>query len=142
MLNKTCVVCKKIFKTYNSNQKTCSIKCRNKSDWKKRCGRYKREGEKNPRWKGGVSRGYILKKAKEGLKFKNKLNICNICKKKIIKRIVIHHKNKNQQDNSFNNLLVLCDSCHLKEHYKDGTRKPLNRRDKKGRFIKNVESKG
>ena len=31
-------------------------------------------------------------------------------------RLGVHHRNRNKHDHSFENLIVLCHSCHMKEH--------------------------
>ena len=39
--------------------------------------------------------------------------ICQVCRKK---GILIHHIDKNWQNNNFNNLVCLCNNCHLNLH--------------------------
>ena len=41
---------------------------------------------------------------------------CSFCDEKNIKRLQIHHIDKNRLNNKMNNLMVLCRPCHLKEH--------------------------
>ena len=38
------------------------------------------------------------------------------------KKAFLHHKNGNQEDNKSKNVEKLCRSCHVKEHYKIGTK--------------------
>jgi len=71
------------------------------------------EGNKNPRWKGGKSDGYISKKAKE-LSIHSK---CENCSSK--KNIDRHHKDRNKFNNVPENIQVLCRSCHKFLHNKD-----------------------
>ena len=76
------------------------------------------EGPNNPRWKGGRSRGYILKLAKKALQERGvDFSKCEICKRDITNvRWEIHHINGNNQDNSPYNVILLCPSCHRKMH--------------------------
>jgi len=59
-----------------------------------------------------------------GEKLKNENNYCQMCKMKIIRK-ELHHVDNNYLNNSVDNLLVLCSSCHKKEHYKNHGRKKL-----------------
>ena len=45
-------------------------------------------------------------------------NICENCKRTIknTKFLHLHHKNRNRSNNSDNNLIFLCATCHLEEH--------------------------
>ena len=54
--------------------------------------------------------------------------ICSICGS--TKRINIHHTDENRQNNDISNLIVLCNCCHSKHHYK--TRKKC---EKCNRFL-------
>jgi 5-methylcytosine-specific restriction endonuclease McrA len=75
--------------------------------------------EKNPNWKGGISRepydfnfGEELKnliKKRDGYK-------CKLCKKKL-KVLYVHHIDYNKQNSDPKNLLSLCNSCHSKTNY-------------------------
>jgi len=111
---KKCEVCGKEFFT-TANYKTCSMECRGKSNWKKNIQKAMKlrniRDSKNPRWKYGKSRGYILKKAKEGWIKKDLPYLCEKCglyKKKLI----YHHIDKNNQNNIPENVLLICYSCH------------------------------
>lgn len=67
------------------------------------------KGEKSANWKGGVSSEYYEKLAKENLKQE-----CKICGSK--KQLIVHHIDKNSQNNNLNNLMMICKSHHAKIH--------------------------
>jgi hypothetical protein len=72
-------------------------------------------GVRHPRWKGGKSRMYILRKATQSLINANRdVSKCERCMS--TKRLLIHHKDGNNQNNISNNLEVLCYRCHLRHH--------------------------
>jgi len=124
---KICSVCKKEFKTSPSqNYKTCSLKCRNKSPWKKKVSlavsKIDKNDYKNPRWKGGKSRGYILKKAMESWKKKKLPYKCESCGA-VKKKMNYHHRDKNQKNNLPSNIMFVCYSCHNKIHEKGSKEK-------------------
>lgn len=66
--------------------------------------------EKNPRWKGGRSAGYILKLCKN-IKAKDK---CRICKTK--QNLFYHHKDGNRMNNKPENIQIICKPCHATLH--------------------------
>ncbi len=83
-----------------------------------------RTGKLHPRWKGG-QRGYYGDIARKLLLKNNIPLICSICNTKI-KRIHIHHKDRNWKNNLLENLIILCISCHLKIHHQeDKTKKNI-----------------
>lgn len=129
----------KVINYYVGKKKFCSQECYHKSEdfngFKKGVN-HKREN--NSRWKGGNSIGYILSKAKEGvLKRNGDLNKCERCnRKKGETRIVIHHKDRNRQNNNPKNLEVLCYSCHEKEHFMEKHGEQNLRKRKNGRWTK------
>lgn len=94
----------------------------------------------NPRWKGGISEGYILKLCKN-LKI---IEICEMCNKKNCK-LEYHHKDKDRLNNSRYNVSLLCASCHAKTHNRIKNipkssmgiyeRKYIRLRNSNGRFI-------
>ena len=65
--------------------------------------------EKNPRWKGGISEGYYTRISRS-----NKDDICEKCGSS--ETIEVHHIDRNRKNNKIENLLLLCKSCHSKEH--------------------------
>lgn len=75
-----------------------------------------RSGEKNPKWKGGISNEERINKEC----FKQYGEKCFICgaHKKIIKHtnIYIHHLNHIHDDHRIENIIPVCDSCHQKLH--------------------------
>ena len=75
-----------------------------------------RTGKLHPRWKGGKRR-YYCDVANRLLQEAKKDKICFICKSN--KKIHIHHKDRNWKNNTLNNLVYLCLSCHLKIHHKE-----------------------
>ena len=82
-------------------------------------------GLKNSMYTNGIS--YMEKKLKKEIK---NCEICNVSFLSLpSKRYVnVHHIDKNRKNNSRENLLLLCASCHMKEHQKIG--------DRRGRFSK------
>ena len=53
-------------------------------------------------------------------------NVCEKCGSKDYEKnkfsLCIHHKDRNHLNNSLENLMILCPSCHMKEHSKDKIR--------------------
>jgi len=78
--------------------------------------RYDRNGDKNPRWKGGTSGGYIRKIGLQQL-HKHGIYKCQICGSS--EQLEVHHKDRNRLNNSIDNLMLVCKSCHRKIHYKE-----------------------
>lgn len=64
-------------------------------------------GEKSSQWIDG--RRIFRKIALANYPF-----ICNRCGSK--KQLEVHHKDKNRQNSKLKNLVILCKSCHTKEH--------------------------
>lgn len=115
-IEKTCIVCGKIFKTYKSiDSKCCSNKCRHKAHGKKI------SGENHPNWNGGNKprwRGPNWKKQRDkALKRDN--HYCQKCKSQ--EQLTVHHiiPYRNfvhwADANKLSNLITLCRSCHMKE---------------------------
>lgn len=50
-------------------------------------------------------------------KINNKCERCNSQK-----NLCCHHKDMNKKNNNMENLIIFCKSCHIKEHYKIGTK--------------------
>jgi thymidylate synthase ThyX len=66
------------------------------------------QGEQNSFWKGGVSRGIAYESKKDILK-------CEICES--ANNLEIHHKDKNERNNSIGNLIKVCVHCHELLHH-------------------------
>ena len=50
--------------------------------------------------------------------------VCENCDKNNTKMdLAVHHKDRNNKNNKIENLMILCQSCHVKEHFKDGSMK-------------------
>jgi hypothetical protein len=77
-------------------------------------------GTNNPRWRGGINNGYpneyrhirpfILERDK---------NMCQICGKTLSnygKNLHVHHISGNRMDNTLENLILLCSTCHMHIH--------------------------
>ncbi len=71
-----------------------------------------RLGERHPNWKGGF-RSY----RRFGLK-----NKCESCGEGKYWLLLVHHKDKDRNNNSLENLITLCYNCHAEQHLimKDG----------------------
>lgn len=66
---------------------------------------YNQAGTNNNAWKNGS--GWYKTIAKE-------IGHCEICSSKEF--LVVHHKDRNRENNARTNLIVMCRSCHAKEH--------------------------
>lgn len=101
-LYKLCPVCNKEFSyifRVNKEPTTCSRGCANT---------YFRSGENNPNWNGGTST------------YRSKVDLtkCVSCGYSEIPQILeVHHIDRNRKNNNLSNLLVLCPTCHCREHY-------------------------
>lgn len=99
----------------------CGSSITNRAKYCKNC-MYKHRDfldEKNPRYIKGESMGYILKLATQSvLKSGRRVDICEVCGTTKGK-IIIHHKDKNRNNNDSLNLKVLCDPHHKKTHWND-----------------------
>ena len=76
-------------------------------------------GKDSPFFKTGIG---IYKRLKKESMDELKCEICNSTK-----FLEVHHKDHNRENNELDNLILLCKSCHKKEHI---------HRDEFGRFIK------
>lgn len=86
------------------------------------------EGKDNPSWKGGISKIKYGNEWNDKLRSKIRLrdnNKCQLCKIQILKRrkiaesknwLVVHHIDENKKNNNENNLITLCQSCHIIVH--------------------------
>ena len=90
--------------------------------WNRGAAARDQRGEKNPNYKGGISRSTIQRLAGSNvLKDKRSLNICERCRSTSPTCIDhhVHHKNRNRLNNEAANLEVLCLRCHTEEHRYD-----------------------
>jgi hypothetical protein len=127
---KLCIGCNKLF-TFMSfdceteNRRYCSRDCSNKNNADKL---KLRIGNKNPNWKHGLN----AVNNKNGSIRKLLPNNCNRCGSN--KYLRAHHINRNRKDNRLENLEIICESCHNKEHNR--VRFLINlRRDAHGRKL-------
>lgn len=69
--------------------------------------------EKNPAWRGGRS---FIDYGKEWVKIRNKIrkNQCERCGNN--ENLMVHHKDFNKRNNSLENLMTVCRSCHTTIH--------------------------
>jgi predicted nucleic acid-binding Zn ribbon protein len=101
---KPCIICgRKILA--GLHKKTCSRACSNKN----------RSGIKYninaPRDKAREQRAIKLRLIKE------RGNTCERCGYHRFPIIEVHHRDRNRQNNSSENLMLLCPNCHTEEHY-------------------------
>lgn len=89
-------------------RKTCSKRCLGKHQSKTRSGVYG-VGESNPMYKSGISM-YRRRKKKA----------CERCAE--TRKLLVHHKNRDREDNRDENLETLCYGCHVIEHYDERPR--------------------
>lgn len=104
---KICPVCKKEFNTIkyatkNKNEKTtCSYSCSNT---------YFRSGTNNGRYQFGHGTNY------RNIAFNELPNMCNRCSILDKEVLIVHHIDRNRNNNDISNLEILCANCHMKEH--------------------------
>lgn len=100
-----CKICKKPILS-SQNKKTCSRACANKN----RAGiRYRKNRPHD--------KVYEIRAIKQRL-FRTRGAKCERCLYDIKYTLQVHHKNRNNKDNRFENLEILCPNCHAEEHYK------------------------
>jgi 5-methylcytosine-specific restriction endonuclease McrA len=105
-----CKTCRKEVERRNSEKNNngnyfCSKSC--SSSWNNQL----RKRENHPNWKTGKNsyRVYALRE---------KENKCERCGyDKYTEILQVHHKNKDRNDTSLENLELLCPNCHCIEHY-------------------------
>lgn len=135
-ITKVCVWCGKMFDVFKTNksQKFCSKEC----VWKRLSETMR--GENNPAWVDGSSytrrchRGHDWDKKRKKCYARDEYT-CQVCGVRCVGRRALNESNghrliqahhivpyKATQDNSPNNLITLCASCHTKVH--EGTMEP------------------
>lgn len=103
-----CIICKKPILA-GANKKTCSRSCSNKL----RIGnKYKLLAPRKD-----VVKTYKLQK-KRLIKLRG--SVCERCGYNKTEILQVHHKDKNRNNNSLNNLELICPNCHFEEHYLKG----------------------
>lgn len=109
-ITKLCPVCNKEFTLVKSTktlkQVTCSVGCANTLF---------RSGPNNPNYKESMTEGTYRQRTLD-LKGK-KCNRCSYDENE--HAIVVHHIDRNRNNNTFDNLEVLCANCHAIEHWSD-----------------------
>lgn len=107
VVEKTCVICGKIFMAQRANRKYCSDKCnwKAKSSRKRKCSQL---GYKRPQGKvWNEKRQTILNKQH---------NLCWLCEGKLDK-FELHHMEYGDHSVNSDSLVVLCKSCHNRIHH-------------------------
>ena len=107
----TCVMCGKTFRACNTGEmRKLSRKCCSDTCFRELM-RNIQLNNQNSNWKGGHSQGHYQRIRRE-----TKEEICEWCGK-IGCRLDTHHKDRNKANNSLDNIMVLCVSCHAYLHY-------------------------
>ena len=107
----SCVICGKVFNPKkNRTRKTCSDECHSKlmSEIQR--------GERGPNWIHGKSQSAYTTACRS-----IKRNRCDWCGSNT-KRLDIHHKDRDKSNNSPDNIMTLCVSCHANLHYREDDR--------------------
>ena len=83
-------------------------------------GMYGKVGKLNPLFKGGryVRKDGYVRLNIDGKRILEHRLVLKTCGKNI-DSLIVHHKNRNKSDNSIENLEILTQSEHIKEHYFD-----------------------
>lgn len=76
-------------------------------------GAYHKAGPEHPNWKGGTAPRYYQRIAYEAYG-----HACQRCG--ATGSLIVHHRDRNRQNGSVENLEVLCKSCHGREHERGG----------------------
>jgi predicted nucleic acid-binding Zn ribbon protein len=99
-----CVICAKSI-LISKNEKTCSRSCSNKL-------------RKGIKYKVGRPRDnvYTIQSIKIRL-LDERGKRCERCGYDSVNILQVHHKNRNNKDNRFDNLEIICPNCHCEEHY-------------------------
>lgn len=133
--SKKCLYCKEVY-----FRKVCSKQWAKSKYCSRSCKARDRTGEKNSNWKGGVfqrSDGYVCRRIKvfqgkhSGKKYnlEHRLVMAKFLGRELMKTEIIHHKNGDTSDNRIENLEILTQKKHAKEHNK------LRTRNKNGQYV-------
>lgn len=107
----TCVVCGAVFRPpANLERKTCSGSCLRVYNQRTGC------GKNSPNWTGGRSQARYQR-----IRRISKLQICESCGRSD-GRLDTHHRDRDRSNNTPDNIMVLCASCHAKLHYVEDDR--------------------
>lgn len=110
-IDKICPVCSKEFTTYErENNTTCSYSCANT---------YFRSGSNNPNFTGSLTNRISGRRYRD-IAYKVYGKICSKCGYDNALALEVHHKDRNRENNSIDNLEVLCCNCHAIEHKTTG----------------------
>lgn len=102
---KPCIICGKLILA-QANKKTCSRACANKN----RAGiKYKLSQPRRDKVRHYKSLKLRL--------LKSRAKCCERCGYNKWEILVIHHKDRNRENNKLDNLELLCPNCHSVEHY-------------------------
>lgn len=52
--------------------------------------------------------------------FQHHKHTCNRCDFSVVEILEVHHRNRDREDNSIENLEILCPNCHLLDHFEAG----------------------
>jgi len=101
-----CDVCGKTYRRANSHlgyiKNTCSMKCRGIAS----------------RTEAPISKDYPS--VRKWMKRRNMIKSCGRCGyDQYVEILVVHHIDRNRENNDLNNLEVLCPNCHAVEHYSE-----------------------
>jgi len=124
---KKCNICGLNFVPRHRSVKFCSDPCRSqqqKLTWKK----YKQENLELCRKRTRDNQRILNNKNRFGglreIALKRDKYTCSSCNKKKSpsQRLVLHHKDHNKKNNTLENFITLCQSCHAHLHYKEDCR--------------------
>ena len=103
VITKVCPVCNEEFKTqegHSQEKYTCGYSCSNT---------YFRSGKNNGQFVSGNS-------AYRSTAFEAHGRLCNRCNESDYDVLIVHHIDRDRDNNDANNLEVLCANCHMREH--------------------------
>lgn len=81
-------------------------------------------GKNHPNWQGGKSfedyGGGFTPSLRESIRFRDgyRCQGCGCPQLENKRALIVHHKDCNKKNNTFNNLITLCSSCHVTLHWK------------------------